>query len=158
MPITYGKSLVYKKGNNNMKDIEGYEGLYAITSCGKVWSYKSKKFLKARYDKDGYISVALRKDGKTKYFFVHRLVAMAYIPNPNNLPEVNHKNEIKSDNNINNLEWCTRKYNANYGTIKERLAFARLSYRPNGGTLNAKLPSNGGYLGTFKMEEQVLNI
>lgn len=102
-----------------MKDIKGYEGLYAITSCGKVWSYKSQKFLKPAKDKDGYYDVSLYKDGERKHFKVHRLVAQAYIPNPNNLPLINHKNERKTDNYVSNLEWCDAKYNNNYGTRKD---------------------------------------
>lgn len=97
-----------------MKDIKGYEGLYAITSCGKVWSYKTKKFLKPAKDRDGYSIVSLYKNGNRKTKKVHRLVAEAYIPNPDNLPQVNHKNEIKSNNWIGNLEWCSAQYNTTY--------------------------------------------
>ena len=100
-----------------MKDIKGYEGLYAITSCGKVWSYKRNKFLKARDNGHGYVRVVLTdRNGKTKDHFIHRLVAEAYIPNPDNLPEVNHKNEERAKNNVQNLEWCTRQYNNSYGS------------------------------------------
>ena len=102
-----------------MKDIKGYEGLYAITSCGKVWSYRSKKFLKP-IEKNGYLSINLYKEGKVKQCNIHRLVAEAYIPNPDNKPQVNHKNEVKTDNYINNLEWATVKENLNYGTRNER--------------------------------------
>ena len=96
-----------------MKDIAGYEGLYAITSCGKVWSYKRKQFLKASYNK-GYLQVSLCKEGKQKTFPIHRLVAETYIQNPNDLPFVNHIDEIKDHNWITNLEWCTPQYNSNY--------------------------------------------
>jgi hypothetical protein len=89
-----------------MEDIKGYEGLYAVTSCGRVWSYRSKKFLKPKEDKNGYLSVGLRLNGKQDRRYIHRLVAEAYIPNPAALPQVNHKDEIKSHNYINNLEWC----------------------------------------------------
>lgn len=99
-----------------MRDIKGFEGLYAVTSCGRVWSYRSKKFLKPANRGKGYLFVDLCVDGKHNMRFVHRLVAEAYIPNPNNLPEVNHKDEIKEHNWINNLEWCDRKYNQTYGT------------------------------------------
>ena len=71
------------------------------------------KPIKNRY---GYMYVNLRKDGVTKQQYIHRLVAQAFIPNPNNLPEVNHKDEDKTNNNVKNLEWCDRKYNINYGT------------------------------------------
>ena len=105
-----------------MKDIKGYEGLYAVTSCGKVWSYKSKRFLNIARSSNGYMNVALYKNGTRKQYSVHRLVAKTFMPNPNNLPEVNHKDENKSHNWINNLEWCDKKYNANYGTRNDRLA------------------------------------
>lgn len=105
-----------------MKDIKGYEGLYAITSCGRVWSYKRKKFLKTYNHKNGYTQVGLSKNNICKTFLVHRLVAEAYLDNPDKLPEVNHKDEIKSHNWINNLEWCTASYNRNYGTRNERAA------------------------------------
>lgn len=103
-----------------MKDIKGYEGLYAVTSCGKVWSYRNKKFLKPRKKNKGYLAVALCKDGTQKNYTIHRLVAEAYLPNPNNLPQVNHKDENKTHNYINNLEWISGIDNMNYGTRNER--------------------------------------
>lgn len=108
-----------------MKDIKGYEGKYAITSCGKVWSYRSKKFLKSCKDRSGYLAVTLCKDGTRKNYNIHRLVADAYLPNPNNLPQVNHKDENKTHNYINNLEWCDSTYNVNYGTRNKRVSRAR---------------------------------
>lgn len=103
-----------------MKDVKGYEGLYAVTSCGKVWSYKNKMFLKPGVRKKGYLYVNLWKDGGYKTKQIHRLVAEAYIPNPENLPQINHKDENKANNCLQNLEWCDNKYNANYGTRNER--------------------------------------
>lgn len=103
-----------------MKDIKDFEGIYAITSCGRVWSYQSKKFLKPNIQKRGYYHYRLYKNGKQKSFLAHRLVAMAYLSNPDNLPEVNHKDENKSHNYLGNLEWCTREYNREYGTQIER--------------------------------------
>lgn len=105
-----------------MKDIKDYEGLYAITSCGKVWSYRSKKFLKPFLSNSGYLLTDLVKDGTKKHCLVHRLVAEAYIPNPEGLPQVNHKDEIKTHNFINNLEYCDSKYNNNYGSCKETIS------------------------------------
>ena len=102
-----------------MKDIKGYEGLYAITSCGRVWSYRSKKFLKPSKDRTGYLTVGLRLNGKQDRRYIHRLVAEAYIPNPAALPQVNHKDEIKSHNYINNLEWCSAQYNRAYSSGKK---------------------------------------
>ena len=107
-----------------MKDIQGYEGMYAVTSCGKVYSYKRKKFLKHFKRKDGYLEVGLHKDGEQKNYLIHRLVAEAYLPNHNNLPCVNHKDENKENNALQNLEWCTQKYNANYGSRIERISKA----------------------------------
>ena len=108
-----------------MKDIKGYEGLYAITSCGKVWSYRSKKFLKSCKQSTEYLAITLCKDGTRKSYTIHRLVAEAYLPNPNNLPQVNHKDENKTHNYINNLEWCDNTYNINYGTRNKRVGRAR---------------------------------
>lgn len=101
------------------KKIQGYDN-YLISNCGKVINSKKNKMMKQYKDKDGYYRVALSKDNKTKCWFVHRLVANAFIPNINSLPMINHKNEIKGDNRVENLEWCTAKYNTNYGTCLER--------------------------------------
>ena len=103
-----------------MKDIKGYEGLYAITPEGEVWSYRSKKFLKPGVNNIGYLYVVLCKDNERKNYLIHRLVAMAYIPNTENLPEINHKDENKTNNCLQNLEWCDASYNTNYGTRNER--------------------------------------
>lgn len=104
------------------KDIKGFEGEYQISTTGDVYSikYGKRKLMKLRKDKYGYLRVCLCKDGKHKHFQVHRLVALAFIPNPDNLPQVNHKNEVKTDNRIENLEWCSAKYNIRYGTGNER--------------------------------------
>ena len=94
-----------------MKDIVGYEGLYAVTSCGKVWSYRRKKFLKPWTNRWGYLNVQLYKDGKGKIYKIHRLVAEAYLPNPDNLPQVDHIDGNKMHNYLNNLQWITLKDN-----------------------------------------------
>lgn len=105
-----------------MKDIKNYEGLYAVTEDGQVYSYRRKKYLKPALIGHGYLRVCLCKGQEKKNFFIHRLVAEAYLPNPNNLPEVNHKDENKLNNCVENLEWLTSKENANYGTRNERIA------------------------------------
>ena len=117
------------------RDIRDYEGLYMISSYGRVKSlgrwvnYKNKgkkwqkeKILKPLVKKGGYLHVGLHKNGKIKNYLVHRLVAEAFIQNPNNYPQVNHKDENPSNNFVNNLEFCTAKYNVNYGTRLERVA------------------------------------
>lgn len=105
-----------------MKDIVGYEGLYAITPEGEVWSYRRKKFLTPVDDGHGYLRICLCKDNERKNYYIHRLVAEAYIPNPENLPQINHRDENKTNNCLQNLEWCDAKYNSNYGTRNEKVA------------------------------------
>ena len=100
-----------------MKDYTGYEGLYAVTSCDKVWSYKREKFLKPGNSR-GYLIVNLYKDGKYRPFYIHRLVAQAYLPNPDNLPQVNHKDECTTHNYLNNLEWVTAQENIDFSQAK----------------------------------------
>ena len=105
------------------KPIKGYD--YEISNTGQVRNVKTGRILKQTINRFGYCQVGLCKNGVQKMFRVHRLVAQAFIPNPNNLPEVNHINECKTDNRIDNLEWCSSSYNANYGTRNERAAKAR---------------------------------
>lgn len=95
-----------------MKDIKNYEGLYAITSCGKVWSYRRKKFLEPRSNKNGYLRVNLIKDKEMTTFYIHRLVAEAYLDNPNNYETVDHIDFDKTNNCVNNLQWMSRSENS----------------------------------------------
>lgn len=111
------------------KDIKDYEGLYQVSNFGRVRSLgngnsnNSKvRILKCWISKKGYLSVALCKDGKHKMYKVHRLVAENFIPNPLNLPCVNHKNENKQDNRVENLEFCDVIYNNSYGTRNQRIS------------------------------------
>lgn len=106
----------------NWKDITGYEGIYRISDMGNVYSIKSNKILLQETVKNGYKRIALYKNGVSKHYSVHRLVAYAFIPNPCNYPCINHKNENTSDNNVDNLEWCTQSYNINYGTRNIKLS------------------------------------
>ncbi len=99
--------------------IPGYEGRYEVDTTGNVFSANGR-VLSQCSGKRGYKVVALCNNGKRSTKTVHRLVASAFVPNPDNLPQVNHKDEDKHNNNVENLEWCTHKYNANYGTAKER--------------------------------------
>ena len=106
------------------KDIEGYEGLYKVSNMGNVKSlkYGKERILKAQDDGHGYLKVFLWKDGKKKNCRVNRLVAIAFLENPDNLPEVNHKDENPKNNCADNLEFCDRVYNCNYGTRNQRVA------------------------------------
>ena len=116
------------------RPIEGYEGLYEVSNTGRVkslnryvkgkgesYSLQKGRVLSPGKDKNGYLFVILTCNGKRKMFLVHRLIAQTFILNPDNLPQVNHKDEDKSNNRVENLEWCTAKYNNNYGTRKDKV-------------------------------------
>lgn len=98
------------------KDIEGYEGLYQVSNMGRVKSLRRNIILKNKIESNGYERVVLSINNIPKGYSVHRLVATAFISNPNNYPIVNHKDENRTNNCVDNLEWCTQKYNVNYGT------------------------------------------
>lgn len=118
------------------KDIKSYEGLYQVSNLGRVKHLEftrpnlltggvstiKEKMLKQRLTPFGYYTVSLSKNGKKRLYFVHRLVAEAFILNPDNLPIINHKDENKVNNYIDNLEWCDHLYNSNYGTRNKRLS------------------------------------
>ena len=115
------------------KDVPGYENLYQASNLGRVKSLDKKiktynggyyirkgKILKQMKNYQGYMRVHLLKNGISKTTPVHRIIANTFINNINNYKEVNHKNEIKDDNRVENLEWCTREYNNRYGTAIKR--------------------------------------
>lgn len=104
------------------RDIPNYEGLYQVSSFGRIKSLHYNKTnkeqilsLRIGHTRNNYIDVMLCKDGQHTRFKVHRLVAIVFIPNPNNYPHINHKDENPMNNHVDNLEWCTPSYNLNYG-------------------------------------------
>lgn len=102
------------------ENINGYEGLYKISNCGRVKRLASNnlpELLVSPFIKCGYYTVILKKDKTQKHKQLHRLIAGAFIPNPDNLPYINHKDENKLNNSIENLEWCTPRYNSTYGSL-----------------------------------------
>ena len=165
------------------RDIEGYEGLYQISNKGRVKSlYKgSERILRPVIDKHGYMFVYLYNDNVRKYFKLHRLVAQAFISNPNNLNEVNYKDENKLNNCVENLEWMRHIDNCNYGTRNERItgrpSIAILQYSKSGEFIKewpssrevkrvlgidnshiiacckGKLKSSGGFIWKYKEEK-----
>lgn len=112
------------------KDIPDYEGYYQVSNLGKIKRLPRHKptdkrkthnnIRKPRLAENGYFRINLSKDNSVKWFGIHRLVALAFIPNPDNLPVINHKDENKQNNRVDNLEWCTHQYNREYGTARER--------------------------------------
>lgn len=120
------------------KDIKNYEGLYKVNEDGEVLGVKRNKLISPHLvgKRKEYLQVNLCKDGKIKAHYLHRLVAEAFIPNPDNLPEVNHRDENKLNNTASNLEWCSSSYNSSYGTrtdrIKAKTAYKVCQYSMNG--------------------------
>ena len=107
----------------NWRDVPGYEGLYLVSDMGRVLGLK-RGLQHPTIDEYGYPRTALCRDGAMRYFPVHRLVAMAFIPNPENKPTANHINEIKTDNRVCNLEWATVAEQNVHGTRLERVGLA----------------------------------
>lgn len=137
----YGNNLKSQKNQTmeikmeKWRDIPGYEGLYQASDLGKIKSlekyvnnrykdvYREERILKPSISKGGYKRVVLTKDGTKKYIAVHRLIAMTFIPNPDNFPQINHKDEDKQNNCVSNLEWCTCKYNTRYSKAKKIIQY-----------------------------------
>lgn len=104
------------------KPITDYVGLYEVSNKGNVRNVKTGRIKKPNNNGRGYLFVGLYKNGAEKKHYIHRLVAQAFIPNPNKLPEVNHKDEIRTNNKLDNLEWISHRDNSNYGKHNERIS------------------------------------
>lgn len=136
------------------KDIEGYEGRYQVSNLGRVRSLSLGKIAKFRREHEGrvlkpyltrygYYLVDLYYETKKKrHYLVHRLVAQAFIPNPDNLPQINHKNEQKTDNRVENLEWCSLVYNLTYNDRQKRVGVTQ-------GKLVEQIDENGNIVATY---------
>lgn len=129
------------------KPIKEYEGLYEVSNLGRVNSLKGNIIIKPALNK-GYLRLVLYKNGKKKNKTIHQLVAEAFVDNPNNYSCINHINEIKTDNRVENLEWCDNNYNDNYGTRNERIAKG-LSKKI------VQLDSNNNYIKTWENASDV---
>lgn len=147
------------------KDIPNYEGFYQISNLGRVKSLdlfvntrnnnkrkRKGKILKQHNNGHGYLYVVLSKNNKQKRFYVHRLVANVFILNHNNLPEVNHKDENSLNNNVFNLEWCTSKYNANYGKRNEKMKNTKIKLY---GKKVARYGNNNSMIDKMYMSEAI---
>lgn len=124
-----GSQMLLFSDDEEWRDIVGYEGLYQISNKGRVRSlnYRQKQeahILKLSFNKKGYLMAGLTKNGHLKTIVVHGLVAKTFIPNPYNLPQINHKDEVKTNNVVDNLEWCTNQYNHDYGTHNKRVGLS----------------------------------
>lgn len=119
---------------------------YFISNKGKLWSSHWGNFISPCLNEKGYEKVKIKLNGKYLSTFIHRLVAIAFIPNPHNLPQVNHINEIKTDNRVENLEWCTNEYNHNYGHRNIKSSEAMMN--KNGEPI-VQLSLNGNYIKEF---------
>lgn len=129
------RGLVFSMGKEIWKSIVGWEDFYEVSNFGDVRSidrivnccYNSKQLVKGRIlsqrpNQNGYLMVSLYRNHQRTVKYAHRLVAEAFIENPQCLPQVNHRDEIKTNNHVDNLEWCDGYYNMNYGTVRKRLS------------------------------------
>ncbi len=145
------------------RDILGYEGLYQVSNLGRIKSLKRKcktakgfrnvpeKICSSTLDTYGYPIICLHKNGKKKTKTIHRLVGEAFIENPLNLPQINHIDEDKTNNCVNNLEWCNAKYNNTHGTRNERIKKAQQR-------AVIQLDMNGNFIKTWNGANEIMRV
>lgn len=114
--------------NEKIKDVEGFEGLYAVTSFGRIWSHRRKQFVKTWPDAQGYLKVTFSVDNKQTSLKLHRLVGLAFVANPDSKPQINHKNGNKRDCRASNLEWVTARENMQHACDNGFNRNIKLSY------------------------------
>ena len=148
------------------RECKGFEGFYEVSNEGRVrsiavWNAQHKKVCKRKEPvlksiettKDGYKRVLLSYYGEHHHCAVHSLVAQAFIPNPNNFPCINHKDETPSNNVVSNLEWCTYKYNSNYGTLPKRISERMAENHPTAMKVY-QFDMNGNFIRAFKSQRE----
>ena len=140
------------------KDVIGYEDLYKVSSLGQIQVKSNLKFLRPAIDKYGYTKVNLHKNGKSKCFKIHRLVAIAFISNPENKDSVNHIDHNKLNNCVENLEWVTHRENMNHHFANQKKAskYVGVTWHKHDRKWYARVKENGKYIfvKTFKTEEE----
>ncbi len=144
--------------------IKGFENLYTISNYGRVFSFRKRvghtnkeqppMIIKLFKNVHGYYYVNLHNNGTCKTKTIHRLVAEAFIPNPKNYSDVNHIDETHTNNNVDNLMWCTHKYNQNYGTIKERMK-RKMTNHPVFSKEIAQYDLDGNFIKTFPSVREI---
>ena len=150
------------------KDVKDYEGLYQVSNLGRVkrlewkrfslgkWQTMKEKILKQTISTTGYWHISLNKNGSHNTYKVHRLVARAFIPNPDDLPCINHKDNNPLNNKVENLEWCTYKYNNNYKDHNKKLSQSRLGKKASDETRQKLRDSNPKMLSVQCIETEII--
>ena len=161
------KSFTTMEHTENWKPVKGFEGIYEVSDLGRVRSIDrivvhktgravpvKGRIMKTGLHYKGYVRLMLSNGGDREHsYFVHRLVAEAFVPNPGNLPEVNHKDENKANNRADNLEWCTHRANSQHGSRGARISAWHLQNSPKRVPIN-QLTMDGQYIQTFPSQAE----
>ena len=134
------------------RDIAGYEGLYQVSDWGNILSIRKNEKMKPNLGKNGYLKTTLTKDKEKEYILVHRLVAEAFIPNPENKPCVDHINGVRTDNRAENLRWCTHKENNNFELSRKHQRESKIGEK---NPMHGKKPWNYGVSMPYEVKEKI---